>query len=419
MRDSHRRLLDWIESDKERSIGLLQEFTRIDTSNPPGDTRAGASFLCRILDRERLDYNIVAPRESMPNVIAAFDCGSPGRHLILNGHIDVFPAGDMRRWSRDPWCGDLVDGRVFGRGTVDMKCGTCASLLTYAYLHRLRHELKGRLTLTLVSDEETGGHWGARYLLENCADQVMGDCVLNAEPSSPHTIRFGEKSTLWLTFRVKTPGGHGAYPHLSASATKIAARLIGDLEQLESLRPQAPDEVDRILESPGIGAAVDRALGLGGADVARRLTINIGTVHGGVKANMLPGDCVIEADIRLPIGLDWERVMVAVNAILKNYPEVSLDPPPGHTMNATWCDPEHEMVRIMQDNVQSLRGFRPPAIVSLGGTDCRFWRAKGVPAYVYGPSPEGMGKPNESVSIDEFLHVVNTHVLSAYDYLNR
>ena len=88
-------------------------------------------------------------------------------------------------------------------------------------------------------------------------------------------------------------------------------------------------------------------------------------------------------------------------------------------VNATWSDPEHEMVRHIQDNVQALLGFRPPAIISLGGTDCRFWRAAGTPAYVYGCSPSGMGAPNESVAIDEFLHVVRTHTLSAFDYLSR
>ena len=79
---------------------------------------------------------------------------------------------------------------------------------------------------------------------------------------------------------------------------------------------------------------------------------------------------------------------------------------------------QHAMVRHIQDNVEASLGFRPPAIISLGGTDCRFWRAVGVPAYVYGPSPSGMGAPNESVAIDEFLHVVRTHALSAYDYLS-
>jgi succinyl-diaminopimelate desuccinylase len=76
------------------------------------------------------------------------------------------------------------------------------------------------------------------------------------------------------------------------------------------------------------------------------------------------------------------------------------------------------MVRIVQDNAEAALGFRPPAIVTLGGTDCRFWRARGVPAYVYGCSPDRMGAPDERVPIDEFLHIVRTHALSAFDYLS-
>jgi succinyl-diaminopimelate desuccinylase len=75
------------------------------------------------------------------------------------------------------------------------------------------------------------------------------------------------------------------------------------------------------------------------------------------------------------------------------------------------------MARILQANVQALRGFTPPAIVSLGGTDARLWRYIGVPAYVYGPSPASMGGPDEFVEIEEFLHILRTHTLSAYDYL--
>lgn len=419
MSPSRTQLLDWIESDRERLIKFLQDFTRIDTSNPPGDTRAGADFLRRFLEKQDLPCRVVAPQETMPNIISSFACGGPGRNLVLNGHIDVFPAGDLGLWSRDPWCGDVVDGRVFGRGTIDMKCGTTASIFTYVYLHRLRAKLKGKLTLTLVSDEETKGRWGTGYLLENCADDVMGDCVLNGEPSSPQIVRFGEKSMLWLIFRVQTPGGHGAYPHRSPSATKIAAHLICDLERLESLEPKAPEKVVRLLNQPETRVAIDRGLGQGAADIVQRLTVNTGVVHGGIKVNMLPGECLIEADVRLPVGLDKDDVLTEIKAILKGYPEVSLEIPPGSTINATWSDPDHEMVKILQDNVEAQLGFRPPAIISLGGTDCRFWRTRGVPAYVYGPTPEGMGKPNESVSIDEFFHVLTTHTLSAHDYLSR
>ena len=115
-----------------------------------------------------------------------------------------------------------------------MACGTTTSIFTYAYLHRLKDRLKGKLTLTCVSDEETFGPWGARYLMEH-HPEVHGDCCLNGEPGSPYTVRFGEKGPLWLKFTVKTPGAHGAYTHASPSATKVAARLVGDLEAITEL----------------------------------------------------------------------------------------------------------------------------------------------------------------------------------------
>jgi succinyl-diaminopimelate desuccinylase len=410
-----------LDAQRDRAIAFLQGFARIDTSNPPGDTRAGADHIRGFLDAEGLPYRVIAPQADKPNLLGSFAGAAPGRHLVLNGHIDVFPAGDRARWSRDPWSGEIVDdvpgGAVWGRGTVDMKCGTTASLFTYALLHRLRRHLQGRLTLTVVSDEETGGRWGTGYLLEHHADEVMGDCVLNGEPSSPYTVRFGEKSMLWLIFRVRTPGAHGAYPHLSKSATKIAARLVGELEALETLQPRIPEAVARAMATPAVRAAIERGLGAGATDVVPRLTVNIGVLQGGVTVNMLPGEAVIEADLRLPVGLDRADVMAAVEKILARYPEVTVEQGKSQNFNASWSDPEHAMVAIVQANVEAALGFRPAAIVTLGGTDCRFWRARGVPAYVYGCSPDRMGAPDERVPIDEFLHIVRIHALSAFDYL--
>jgi len=342
---------------------------------------------------------------------------------VLNGHIDVFPAGDRARWSRDPWSGEIVDdvpgGAIWGRGTVDMKCGTTASIFAFAFLHRFRAQLRGRLTLTVVSDEETGGRWGTGHLLEHHADEVLGDCVLNGEPSSPYTVRFGEKAMLWLRFRIRTPGAHGAYPHRSKSATRIAAHLVADLEALEAMAPRIPDQVARIMGDPTVRAAIERGLGAGATAIVPRLTVNIGMLQGGVTVNMLPGEARVEADLRLPVGIDRADVLSAVDKILVRYPEATMEPGESQGFNATWSDPEHEMVGILQRNAEAALGFRPPAIITLGGTDCRFWRARGVPAYVYGCSPDRMGAPDERVPIDEFLHVVRMHALSAFDYLSR
>jgi succinyl-diaminopimelate desuccinylase len=312
-----------------------------------------------------------------------------------------------------------VDGRLHGLGTVDMKCGTTASIFTYAYLSGLADELRGRLTLTLVSDEETGGRWGSGYLVEHHRDEVLGDCVLNGEPSSPYTIRFGEKAMFWLKLSIRTAGGHSAYPHVSKSANRIAAALIRDLESLEALVPATPEKVARALGGPDVRAGAERGLGAGAAEFLEKVTLNVGVMRGGVKVNMLPAACELEVDVRLPVGVDRDDVRREIERIVARYPEAAWEEGASQRANATWSDPEHAMVGHLQENVQAFRGFRPPAIISLGGTDCRFWRTAGTPAYVYGPSPAGMGAPNESVDIEEFLHVVRTHTLSAFDYLSR
>ena len=83
----------------------------------------------------------------------------------------------------------------------------------------------------------------------------------------------------------------------------------------------------------------------------------------------------------------------------------------------SYCDPYGDMMGIIQKNVEELKGFTPKPVVSLGGTDARLWRYIDVPAYVYGPFPANMGAADEYVEVEEYLHIVRTHVLSAYDYL--
>jgi succinyl-diaminopimelate desuccinylase len=412
------KLLHWLDSERDRQLEFLRAFTRIDTCNPPGDTTQAADFFRRFLDTEGIAHRTEAPQVSMPNLIASFAGARPGRHLVLNGHLDVFPVGDRSVWKRDPLSGEIVDGRVHGRGTVDMKCGTTALLFVFAYLHRLRAELPGRVTLTVVSDEETGGEWGADWLVRNCATEVLGDCVLNTEPSGVHTVRFGEKSMLWLRFRIAVPGGHSAYPHTSPSANKIAASLIKDLETIEAMVPDEPATVRQTLERPEVQQAADRSLGAGGAAVMRRVSVNIGTLKGGVKINMLPAECLLEVDFRPPVGITRAAVLDKVAAIAARYPMVTFEELLAGNPESTWSDPTHEMVGHLVRNAADALGYPPQPIVSLGGTDTRFWRRAGVPAFVYGCSPAGMGGIDESVSIAEFHHVVRVHALAAADYLS-
>lgn len=414
MEQAKNALLEWIDRDRDKLIDFLSRFVQAKSPTPPGDTRQAAAQVCDFLEAERLPHQVVQSHPEMPNIIGSFDGGGPGRHLVLNGHIDVFPIDENQAWKHGPWSGAVEDGKIWGRGVTDMKCGTTASIFTFAYLHRIRDRLKGRLTLTAVSEEETFGPNGARYLMEH-HPEVHGDCCLSGEPGSPLTIRFGEKGPLVLRFTVRTRGAHGAYTHLSESANKIAARLIIELDRLTEIDVPAPGTIDPVLEKAA--EAADKAQGKGASDIVQEVTVNIGTMRGGLLANMVPSECVLEADIRLPVGLEKARLMEEIGKIVASYPQVTIEEvrfnPP------SWCDPEGEMAEIIRANAKTLTGIDPQPAISLGCTDTRLWRYRDIPAYIYGPYARGLASADEHVEIEEFLNVVRTHVLSAYDYLTR
>lgn len=409
-------VLGWIEADREKLVRFLSDFVAVPTPNPNGDTRAGAEFIMRRLREENVPCELRAAKEEMPNVVGTFEGGEPGRHLVLNGHIDVFPAGDAALWSRDPWSGEISDGKVHGRGVSDMKCGTSASIWTYIYLHRLRDRLKGRLTLTCVSDEETGGTWGAKWLLDQFPGEFAGDCMLNGEPSIPSMVRFGEKGTLRIRVEVSTPGAHAAYTHLSKNAIRIANRIIDDLYGLEGL--EAAGQSDLLARLEKAAPVLDRDLGAGAAGIIGCTTVSVGVINGGVKINVMPGQCAFEADIRLPVGMGHPEMLGRVEAIVAQYPEATLTPIWTHSSEPTHSDPDHEMIGIVKTAVSDLGYPEPVEAVSLGATDCKHFRRAGVPSYVYGCAPNGMAQADEWVAIDEFLHVVRTHVLSSLEYLS-
>jgi len=410
------RVLAWIDNDRDELVQFLSSFVAVPSPNPPGDTRLAADFLLTQLRAKGVPIEIRAAKEHLPNFVGSFDGVRKGRHLVLNGHIDVFPAGPAEAWSRDPWSGAIADNKVHGRGVADMKCGTAASIWTYIYLHRLREEIGGQLTLTCVSDEETGGTWGAKWLLDTFPDEFRGDCMLNGEPSTPSMVRFGEKGTLRIVIEVDTPGAHAAYTHASPNAIRIAADIVRDLYELEKLPVEQEASLRKAIED-GF-AAIDAGVGAGASTILNNVTVSVGVMQGGVKINMLPGHCRLEVDIRLPIGMTHAFMLAKVEAIIARYKQAKLTPVWTHSCEPTVSAPDHEMVGILKNTVQDLGLDRPASAVSLGASDCKHWRQHGVPSYIYGCRPINMAMPDEWVDVDEFLHIVRTHALASLAYLS-
>jgi succinyl-diaminopimelate desuccinylase len=179
-------LLALIDADANKHILLLQALIRTPSPNPPGDTFDAINVVRKCLDLSGISSELITSKPEWSNLVSvlhgsadACEAGS-NRSLVLNGHIDQFPVGDANRWERDPYSGDVEGGYVYGRSGVDMKAGTAASIIAFSYLHQLRAHISGRVTLEVVSDEEAGGQWGTRYLLDDDgAKQWGGEAILH------------------------------------------------------------------------------------------------------------------------------------------------------------------------------------------------------------------------------------------------
>ncbi|KAF2731040.1 acetylornithine deacetylase/succinyldiaminopimelate desuccinylase-like deacylase [Polyplosphaeria fusca] len=413
-------LLSEIDRHRAHYVTFLQDFIRAASPNPPGDTTAAAKVIKDFLLSENVKPDIVEPLAHAPNIVADFDGGQgPGPRVVLNGHIDTFPVEKPEEWDKGPFSGHNDGESIHGRGGVDMKAGTAALVIAFTLLMKRASMMTGSVALTAVSDEETGGKWGTRYLLEHSGtpSRWAGDVVLNGEPGGLQSIRFGEKGTLRMTFVVKTPGANGAYKHVSRGANIIASKLIIKLLEIEHLRPELPDELRRYLGSEDVRKVADDIMGSGAADILLQPTVNIGTMHGGVKVNVIPEQCVFEADIRLPIGMAARVVLDRIDEILKDVPEASYEVQTAASNPANYCTYDHLLAKSITKWAEQVTGQRPVQLAGLGGTDCKFYRYAGIPAYVYGPSPQGMGAQGEKVSIDEFISLIKVHTLAVWDYL--
>ena len=174
-------------------------------SESPGDTGQVAAIVGDFLQRAGISYKVLAVRDDRPNIVSSFEGGKPGRRLSLNGHMDVMPVASAKGWTYPPWSGAVADGKIWGRGASNMKCGLAVALAVYDYMHRLSFEVCGGATFSAVSDEIILGEMGAEYVMEQ-APEIIGDACLMAEPSGLSTIRFGQKGPMRLRFHVEAQG---------------------------------------------------------------------------------------------------------------------------------------------------------------------------------------------------------------------
>jgi len=406
-------LLAAVESRKDGLIETTQALVRVASPNPPSDTRAIAPVAEALLKAiPGAEVRRVESAAGIINLIARVRAHRPGRRLIFNGHLDTFPIGEDLGWTVPPLSGLLREGKLYGRGVSDMKGGIDCSLLALTVLAERPETWAGEIVMTLAGDEENMGALGSGYLLQT-EPLASGDANICGDVGSPQVLRFGEKGLLWIDIEASGKPAHGAHVHKGVNAIDRLLAALAQVKRLETLPITAPAAVtDAIARAKAISEPLS---GVGESETLQRITVNIGTIAGGVSPNLVPTSAKASLDIRLPVGVTTADLI----AHLKSW----LDPLPGiswrvvRDYDPSFTDPGHPIVRAVAQAAHEVMGAIPALNMRVGASDSRWYRKFGVPTVVYGLTPFNMGGPDEYVLVDELVAIAKVHTLAAFDFL--
>lgn len=376
-----------------------------DGSPDSGDEFRNADLLQQYLEGAGLGVERFESRPGRTSIVARIEGSDPNAPtLCLCGHTDVVPVNPAG-WSRDPFGGEVINGEVWGRGALDMLSITSSMAVAFRQLATEGFKPKGTLIYFGVADEEAGGHWGAEYMVDNHWDAVGADYVLTefggfssiGHDGTRHiTVNVAEKGLAWRRLRVHGTPGHGSMPFGADNALITAAEIVrrlasfrtrtnlDDLWQARLATLDIPDDLRRALSDPTTIHDTLATLPTGFARVAHacsHTTISPNVIHGGQKTNTIPDVIDIDVDMRTVPGDTREVVdgyLAEVLGELADRVEVS----PIQEFDATRSPIDNPLWEAVSAHTQvAYPGANLVPGIITGGTDARFYRAKGSVAY--------------------------------------
>ncbi|BBB33333.1 succinyl-diaminopimelate desuccinylase [Thermotomaculum hydrothermale] len=383
------------EMVKEKTVNVVSE----KLSEHPylkfrGEEYRVGNIVKREFEEHNIPYDEFARMEGRPNIIGKIGKDKNGKRLFMAAHMDIVPAGDG--WDTDPFEVVEKDGKLYGRGTLDNKGPLASIIVAGEVLKELGIELEGELQLAALSDEEAedpdGIDYGIGYLLEekliNPTFAIIPDIGENME-----RIDIAEKGR--TVFKVTAHGkqAHGSTPEKGINAVYMMAKMVCEIEKLKFDYTVHP-----VLGDP---------------------TLNLGEIHGGAAANIVPGQCEILLDIRTVPGMTKEQV-------IKKLEECAAKVEGGKfTIECmSWnephaVDPDNDLVKAIQINTKEVLGFEPEPFGMGGGTFAKTLNIYGVTAVGWGPGDdEAFHVANEYVEIKQLIDFALLTCLVAIDLLN-
>ena len=406
---------------------ILQNLIRFDTTNPPGKEAECIDYINRLIQSAGIDTRILYQDPARPNLICRIKGNGNAPPLLLYGHVDVVTTADQV-WQYPPFEGRIVDGFLWGRGALDMK-GAVAMMLC-AFL-RAKHEniyLAGDVVLCIMSDEEAGGDFGAKFLVENHTDYFkgiryaiseFGGFSLYFKGNKFFPIEVNQKQVCIIKATVRSRSGHGALVMKDGAMAKLA-RMLNQLdkkylpvhitpvvhtlvEQMAATLPFPGKMVMRHLLNPLFTDWVLQLLGEKGRNLIPmfRNTVNATIVRGGDKVNVLPSEIEVMLDGRLLPGCVPENIIGEIKEIIDDDVELEViryDPGPFESDMGLF-DTLATVLRTLDPD-----GIPIPYLLS-ASSDARFFSKIGIQTYGFIP----MQLP-ESLDFTRLIHAADERI---------
>lgn len=414
----------------ENPVEILQRLIQFNTTNPPGHEAACIGFVRDLLNEAGIESTLIAKDPDRPNLIARLPGEGKTPPLLLYGHVDVVTT-ESQPWQQQPFEGKLIDGYVWGRGALDMKGGVAMMLSAFLRANAEGLRPPGDIVLAILSDEEAGGDYGAKFLVEEHPELFrdikyalgeFGGFTMTIGGRRFYPIMIAEKQICWMKATVRGQGGHGSIP-VKAGAM---ARLAGLLKALDEndlpvhVTPPAKMMIEAMASSLGaaqgliLGQLTNPAL----TDFVLRLlgergrtfkplfhnTVSPTILHGSTKVNVIPGEVSVELDGRLLPGFSPQDMLRELKPIIGGDVDIEIvrhDVGPAEPNMALF----NTLAAVLRE--ADPEGVPIPLILS-GVTDGRFFSRLGIQTYGYLP----MTLPDD-FNFANIIHGANERVPAA------
>jgi succinyl-diaminopimelate desuccinylase len=381
---------------EDEVIEVLQDLIRRPSQNPPGKEKVVAEYIYNKMRSWGFQPQyFFKPEPQRPSVVVVHkgNYGKRARALVLNGHIDVVPEGDVKRWSVPPFKGIVKEGKIFGRGACDMKGGIAASMIAAKVIKESGVKLKGNLVLQFAMGEETG-EAGTKSLLRA---GFGGDWGIVLEPTGLEVMT-AEKGLAWYHFNIKGEPSHGSRPHKGINAIYKAAKLISAVQEYHK-------EIQK------------RRHPLCGRDAC-----SVTMIRAGAKENIIPESCWLAIDRRIIPGETVDQVDREIRMIIRSLrekvPDFECEFKRVTFYESAEIPVDHEIAEVVRKNVKKVTGVSPEPAGTLFSTDQRnFINDAGIPAITWGPGKDKAHELDEYVEISQVMDCAKTLVLTIFDLL--